>query len=67
MMMELYANMASIPTTLGGGAHGHIELVMEATLYSTLLTTAYTSPPQPTRGTLLARPTLIYRKLVEIF
>eukprot|EP00957_Ditylum_brightwellii_P141656 10791789-Ditylum_brightwellii.AAC.1 len=29
VMMALYANAAVVPTTLGGGAHGHIGLVME--------------------------------------
>eukprot|EP00957_Ditylum_brightwellii_P001762 135182-Ditylum_brightwellii.AAC.1 len=30
VMMALYANAAAVPTALGGGAHGHIGLVMEA-------------------------------------
>eukprot|EP00957_Ditylum_brightwellii_P002902 221832-Ditylum_brightwellii.AAC.1 len=29
VMMALYVNAAAVPTTLGGGAHGHIGLVME--------------------------------------
>eukprot|EP00957_Ditylum_brightwellii_P130308 9939925-Ditylum_brightwellii.AAC.1 len=48
VMMALYANTAAVPTTLGGGAHGHIGLVIEAGLYGTLLGgTAYTAPPEP--------------------
>eukprot|EP00957_Ditylum_brightwellii_P179593 13680801-Ditylum_brightwellii.AAC.1 len=38
MMMELYPTTVLVPTTLEGGAHGHIGLVMDATLYSTLST-----------------------------
>eukprot|EP00957_Ditylum_brightwellii_P186520 14200873-Ditylum_brightwellii.AAC.1 len=30
VMMALYTNTAVVPTKLGGGAHGHIGLVMEA-------------------------------------
>eukprot|EP00957_Ditylum_brightwellii_P087177 6635143-Ditylum_brightwellii.AAC.1 len=30
VMMALYANAVAVTTTLGGGAHGHIGLVMEA-------------------------------------
>eukprot|EP00957_Ditylum_brightwellii_P091696 6981921-Ditylum_brightwellii.AAC.1 len=29
VMMALYANVTVVPTMLGGGAHGHIGLVME--------------------------------------
>eukprot|EP00957_Ditylum_brightwellii_P113742 8672171-Ditylum_brightwellii.AAC.1 len=47
--MALYANAAAVPTTLGGGAHGHIGLVMKAGLYGTLSGgTAYNAPPEPT-------------------
>eukprot|EP00957_Ditylum_brightwellii_P153161 11658147-Ditylum_brightwellii.AAC.1 len=35
-MQQLYKNAATIPLSLGGGAHGHIGLVMEPTLYSSL-------------------------------
>eukprot|EP00957_Ditylum_brightwellii_P077145 5863260-Ditylum_brightwellii.AAC.1 len=30
VMIALYANAVAVPTMLGGGAHGHIGLVMEA-------------------------------------
>eukprot|EP00957_Ditylum_brightwellii_P180153 13723104-Ditylum_brightwellii.AAC.1 len=29
MMMAMYTNTGAIPTTLGGGAHGHIGLIMD--------------------------------------
>eukprot|EP00957_Ditylum_brightwellii_P140432 10699708-Ditylum_brightwellii.AAC.1 len=61
--MALYANAAAVPTTLGGGAHGHIGLVMEAGLYGMLSGgTAYTAPPEPIRVQLPARATLANRE-----
>eukprot|EP00957_Ditylum_brightwellii_P178993 13634488-Ditylum_brightwellii.AAC.1 len=51
-MQQLYENAATIPSSLGGGAHGHIGLVMEPTLYSSFLTTAYNAPSAPARATL---------------
>eukprot|EP00957_Ditylum_brightwellii_P089950 6849978-Ditylum_brightwellii.AAC.1 len=61
--MALYTNAAAVPTTLGGGAHGHIRLVMEAGFYRTLSGgTAYTPPPEPIRGQLPARTTLADRE-----
>eukprot|EP00957_Ditylum_brightwellii_P069135 5249734-Ditylum_brightwellii.AAC.1 len=51
-MQQLYENAATIPSSLGGGAHGHIGLVMEPTLYSSLSATAYNAPSAPTRTTL---------------
>eukprot|EP00957_Ditylum_brightwellii_P136717 10425849-Ditylum_brightwellii.AAC.1 len=63
VMMALYTNVAAVPTMLGGGAHGHIGLVMEAGLYGTLSGgTAYTAPPEPVRGPLPARATLVDRE-----
>eukprot|EP00957_Ditylum_brightwellii_P059747 4535847-Ditylum_brightwellii.AAC.1 len=50
--LQLYENAAVTLSSLGRGAHGHIALVMEPTLYSSLLTTAYTAPPTPTRTTM---------------
>eukprot|EP00957_Ditylum_brightwellii_P066356 5037111-Ditylum_brightwellii.AAC.1 len=52
--MELYANAASVSTTLGGGVHGHIGLVVDMSLHSVLSTTMYAAPTQPTRATLVA-------------
>eukprot|EP00957_Ditylum_brightwellii_P196051 14937429-Ditylum_brightwellii.AAC.1 len=51
-MLQLYENAAVIPTSLGRSAHGYIGLVMEPTLYSTLLATAYMAPTAPTRFTM---------------
>eukprot|EP00957_Ditylum_brightwellii_P039545 2991747-Ditylum_brightwellii.AAC.1 len=33
MSKMLYANVANVPTTLGGGNKGHIRLIMKASLY----------------------------------
>eukprot|EP00957_Ditylum_brightwellii_P177963 13554834-Ditylum_brightwellii.AAC.1 len=52
-MQQLHENAATIPLSLGGGAHGHIGLVMEPILYSSLSATAYNAPSAPTR-TMLA-------------
>eukprot|EP00957_Ditylum_brightwellii_P180111 13720194-Ditylum_brightwellii.AAC.1 len=51
-MQQLYENAATISLSLGGGAHGHIGLVMEPTLYASLSATAYALPTAPTRATL---------------
>jgi len=34
MMQMLYANAATLPTTTGGGTHGHIGLITQPALYS---------------------------------
>eukprot|EP00957_Ditylum_brightwellii_P184045 14019224-Ditylum_brightwellii.AAC.1 len=49
IMQQLYKNAATIPSSLGGGAHGHIDLVMELMLYSSLSATAYNALSAPTR------------------
>eukprot|EP00957_Ditylum_brightwellii_P167043 12716890-Ditylum_brightwellii.AAC.1 len=56
-MQQLYENAAAIPLSLGGGAHGHIGLVMEPTLYSSLSATAYNAPSAPARVTLAGNAT----------
>ena len=38
---ELKANAASVPSDLGGGAHGHLGLVLDATEYVAVTTTPY--------------------------
>ena len=43
----LYGNAANLPTTLGGGAHVPVGLIMKATLYVTLSATAYVTPNEP--------------------
>ena len=47
MMQLLYVNAASLPTTLGGGQHGNIGIIMTPQLYTTLANTPYESPPDP--------------------
>ena len=47
MMQLLYGNAASLPTTLGGGQHGHIDIIMTPQLYTTLANTPYKSPNDP--------------------
>jgi hypothetical protein len=43
----LYGNAASLPAYTGGGKHGHIGLIMPASLYATLSSTAYETPIDP--------------------
>eukprot|EP00957_Ditylum_brightwellii_P039708 3004663-Ditylum_brightwellii.AAC.1 len=52
IMQQLYKSAANISSSLGGGAHVHIGLVMESTLYSSLSATVYNAPSAPTRTTL---------------
>ena len=47
MVQNLYGNAASLPTTIGGGAHGHIGLLMTPALYATLSPSPYESPDDP--------------------
>eukprot|EP00957_Ditylum_brightwellii_P098728 7520417-Ditylum_brightwellii.AAC.1 len=51
MSKMLYANAAKVPTTLGGGSKGHIRLIMKASLYATISTTAYVAPTESTMPT----------------
>jgi len=44
---ELIAIAASIPTTLGGGNHGHAGLIVDATKYLTMAGVAFVIPPNP--------------------
>eukprot|EP00957_Ditylum_brightwellii_P070247 5337021-Ditylum_brightwellii.AAC.1 len=63
VMMALYGNAVAVPTTLGGGAHGHIGLVIEAGLYGTFSGgTAYNAPQESIRGQLPAHTTLANRE-----
>eukprot|EP00957_Ditylum_brightwellii_P068158 5173898-Ditylum_brightwellii.AAC.1 len=63
--MELYANAIAVPTMLRSGAHGHISLVMDKTLYTTLPTTVYAAPAQPIRATLSPRATVVDQETME--
>jgi hypothetical protein len=47
MVQTLYGNAASLATTLGGGAHGHIGNIMTPPLYATLTETPYELPDDP--------------------
>eukprot|EP00957_Ditylum_brightwellii_P204314 15338640-Ditylum_brightwellii.AAC.1 len=49
IMLQLYENAATIQSSLGGGAHGHIGIVMEPTMYFNLSATAYAPPTAPAR------------------
>eukprot|EP00957_Ditylum_brightwellii_P167548 12754922-Ditylum_brightwellii.AAC.1 len=52
IMQQLHENAATVPSNLGRGAHGHIGLVMEPTLYSSLSATTYNALSAPTRAML---------------
>ena len=47
IMQMLYANAATSPTTMGGGTHGHIGLIMKPALYRTLSDVPYSIPVDP--------------------
>jgi hypothetical protein len=47
IIQTLYGNAASLPATIGGGAHGHIGITMTTVLYAALTPTAYTVPDDP--------------------
>eukprot|EP00957_Ditylum_brightwellii_P046501 3528916-Ditylum_brightwellii.AAC.1 len=47
--LDLYENAGAVPTTLGGGAHGHVRLIMNDALYQAVATATYTPPINPTR------------------
>ena len=44
---QLKSNAASVPTTLGGGAHGHLGLVVDPQQYSLISNVPYVRPQQP--------------------
>ena len=47
MVQALYGNAAYLATTLGGGGHGHVGIIMMPPLYATLTTTPYITPVDP--------------------
>jgi hypothetical protein len=47
MVQNLYGNAATLATTLGGGAHGHIGAIMLDALYATLTIVPYNAPNDP--------------------
>ena len=44
---QLKANAASIPTTLGGGNHGYLGLILSPATYATISLTAFIEPAYP--------------------
>ena len=44
---QLKANAASIPTTLGGGNHGYLGLILSPATYATISPTAFIEPAYP--------------------
>ena len=51
LQQEMYANAKQAQTTLGGGCHGHLGMLMPPDVYSTIASTPYilpdTPPPDP--------------------
>ena len=47
MLTLLYVKVSTLSTTLGGGNHGHIGVVIWDTLYATILPTTYNAPLYP--------------------
>ena len=50
----LKSNAASVPTTLGGGAHGHLGLALAPVLYLAVTGAAFNTPAHPGAGPVLA-------------
>ena len=46
----LKSNAASVPTTLGGGAHGHLGLALAPALYLAVTGVAFSTPAHPGAG-----------------
>ena len=44
---QLKANAASVPTTLGGGNHGYLGLILSPATYATISPTAFIKPAYP--------------------
>ena len=68
---ELKANAASIPTTLGGGTHGYLGLILSPAAYATIAATQFIEPiypgqhPQVPAGTSAANTSTIVRHHTE--
>ena len=56
---ELYANASSVPSTLGGGNHGHLGLVMNDYLYQIIAKTPSNSQK------ILDQPQYIHKKRLQ--
>ena len=57
---QLKANAASIPTTLGGGNHGYLGLILSSAAYTTIAATQFFEPNLPA-GTSAANTSTIIR------
>ena len=44
---QLKANAASIPTTLGGGNHGYLSLILSSAAYTTIAANQFIEPVYP--------------------
>ena len=68
---QLKANAASIPTTLGGGNHGYLGLILSPAAYATISPTAFVEPAYPGQhptipaGTNAANTSTIIRQHTE--
>ena len=68
---ELKANAASIPTTLGGGTHGYLGLILSPAAYATIAATQFIEPiypgqhPNVPAGTSAANTSTIVRRHTE--
>ena len=68
---ELKANAASIPTTLGGGTHGYLGLILSPAAYATIAATQFIEPIYPGQhpnipaGTSAANTSTIVRRHTE--
>ena len=68
---QLKANAASIPTTLGGGNHGYLGLILSPAAYATISPTAFVEPAYPGQhpaipaGTNAATTSAIIRRHTE--
>ena len=68
---QLKANAASVPTTLGGGNHGYLGLILSPATYTTISPTAFIEPVYPRQhpaipaGTNVANTSAIIRRHTE--
>ena len=68
---QLKANAASIPTTLGGGTHGYLGLILSPAAYATIAATQFIEPIYPGQhpnipaGTNAANTSTIVRRHTE--